>query len=122
MGQFFLAHDVDDWFVTFAGDLAGPLGVEAQTIQPWHFGEEAFKATCLWLKGLPTLEATNRLTPPEKGTEAHKAWSFIHQATPGADRWKLRSTFFPGIADAMADQWGRTCPDHREPEQLQLAI
>ena len=95
---------------------------QAQTIQPWHFGEEAFKATCLWLKGLPTLEATNRLTPPEKGTEAHKAWSFIHQATPGADRWKLRSTFFPGIADAMADQWGRTCPDHREPEQLQLAI
>lgn len=78
----------------------------AQTVQPWHFGDPAFKATSLYLRALPPLTPTNRLTPPKAGTEAHKSWSAIHRATPSANRWKIRSKTFPGIAAAMADQWG----------------
>lgn len=78
----------------------------AQTVQPWWFGEPAFKATGLYLRSLPPLVATNRLTPPVKETDEHKAWSKIHRASPGKDRWKLRSKTFQGIADAMASQWG----------------
>lgn len=88
----------------------------SQTVQPWWFGEEAFKATGLYLRGLPDLKPTLRLTPPRKADEPerHRAWSFIHMATPGEDRWKLRSKTFPGIADAMADQWGKLLP---QPDQ-----
>ncbi|MDI7862546.1 hypothetical protein MRS76_11295 [Rhizobiaceae bacterium n13] len=78
----------------------------AQTIQPWWFGDPAFKATSFYLRGLPRLVETNRLTPPRAGTDEHKAWSKVHRAPPGPDRWKIRSETFPGIADAMADQWG----------------
>ena len=77
-----------------------------QVVQPWHYGEEAFKATGLELVGLPDLVATDRLTPPQKGTDDHKRWSAIHRASPGPDRWKLRSTTYNGIAKAMATQWG----------------
>jgi hypothetical protein len=80
---------------------------QTQTVQPWYFGEPFFKATCLWLRGgIPELTPTNKLTPPARGTEAHKAWSMVHRATPGADRWKKRSRTFPGFAQAMALQWG----------------
>ena len=85
----------------------------AQTVQPWHFGDPAFKATSLYLRGLPRLVATNRLTPPKAGTAEHKAWSMIHRASPSADRWKVRSKTFPGIAAAMADQWGGYTQDNR---------
>lgn len=78
----------------------------AQHVQPWWFGDKAFKATGLYLRGLPPLTPTNKLTPPQKGTDEHKRWSAIHRASPGPDRWKLRSKTFPGIAAAMADQWG----------------
>jgi hypothetical protein len=82
----------------------------AQIVQPWQFGEEAFKGIGLYLRGLPCLEATDPLTPPAPGTEAHKAWSHIHRATgwgkAAATRWKERSRFFPGVAAAMATQWG----------------
>lgn len=79
-----------------------------QTVQPWWFGEPAFKATGLYLRGLPPLAATNRLTPPRKADEPdrHAAWSVVHRASPGPDRAKLRSRTFPGIAAAMAAQWG----------------
>lgn len=79
----------------------------AQTVQPWWFGDPAFKATSFYLRGLEPLRATDRLTPPAKGTYAHKSWSAVHRASPGADRWKIRSRTFPGIAAAMAAQWGR---------------
>ena len=79
----------------------------AQTIQPWWFGERAFKATGLYLKNLPKLQQTNRLDPPRPGTAEHKAWSKVHRASPGPNRAKERSRFFPAIAAAMADQWGR---------------
>lgn len=79
----------------------------AQTVQPWWFGEPAFKATGLYLRGLPALVETDRLTPPRPGTEEHKAWARVHRMPPGPDRWKLRSRTFDGIGRAMADQWGR---------------
>lgn len=82
----------------------------AQIVQPHQFGEPVFKGVGLYLRGLPPLEATAPLTPPAPGTEAHKAWSTIHRASgwgaKAATRWRERSRFFPGIAEAMADQWG----------------
>lgn len=78
----------------------------AQTVQPWQFGDEAFKATSFYLRGLPPLRPTNRLTPPRPGTDQHKAWSMIHRMSPGPDRAMARSKTFPGIARAMAEQWG----------------
>lgn len=83
------------------GDLPKP-----QIVQPWWFGEPFFKATGFYLRGLPQLRATNRLTPPKAGTDTHKAWSAVHRASPGPDRWRLRSRTFAGVADACADQWG----------------
>jgi hypothetical protein len=77
-----------------------------QVIQPWHFGEPRFKATCLWLRDIPALISTNRLTPPANGTAEHKAWSAVHRASPGPNRWKERSRTLPGIAKAFAAQWG----------------
>jgi len=68
-----------------------------QIIQPWQYGHGETKATCLWLKGLPVLEPTNIV----EGREQR-----IHNLPPSADRWKIRSTTFQGIADAMAQQWG----------------
>lgn len=88
----------------YARELIQPA--KRQVVQPWWFGEEAFKATGLELIGLPKLVATNKLTPPKPGTDEHKRWSFIHRASPGKNRWKLRSTTFQGISDAMAEQWG----------------
>jgi hypothetical protein len=68
-----------------------------QIIQPWMFGHGETKATCLWLKNLPKLEATDIVD----GREAR-----VHKMAPSPDRWKLRSLTFPNIAKAMADQWG----------------
>ncbi len=73
-----------------------------QIIQPWQFGHGETKATCLWLKGLPKLVPTNIVA----GREAR-----IHKMPPGPDRWKERSRTMQGIADAMADQWGRLPAD-----------
>ena len=72
-----------------------------QIIQPWQYGHGETKATCLWLKGLPLLLPTNVV----EGREAR-----IHHMPPSADRWKERSRTFQGIADAMADQWGKPAP------------
>lgn len=68
-----------------------------QVIQPWMFGHGETKATLLWLKNLPPLLATALHT----GREAR-----VHFAAPGPNRWKERSRTLPGIAGAMADQWG----------------
>ena len=68
-----------------------------QIIQPWQFGHGETKATCLWLKGLPKLQSTNIVEGREQ-----RIWKL----PPSADRWKLRSTTYQGIADAMAKQWG----------------
>jgi hypothetical protein len=68
-----------------------------QIIQPWMFGHGETKATCLWLKGLPLLVPTNIVDGRDDR---------IHKMPPSADRWKLRSTTYLGIASAMAEQWG----------------
>ncbi len=78
----------------------------AQTVQPWWFGDPAFKATGFYLKNLPPLAPTAKLTPPAKGTDAHKRWSWVHRMPPGPDRARERARFFPGMAAAMASQWG----------------
>lgn len=87
-----------------ARDLIGP---PSQYVQPWWFGDEAFKATGWWLYGLNRLAPTNKLTPPRPGTEEHRRWSFVHRMPPGPDREERRSETFPGHAAAIADQWGR---------------
>lgn len=76
-------------------------------VQPWWFGEPYFKATGFSLRNLPPLTPTNRLTPPPRGSEEWKRWNMIHRASPGPDRWKLRSRTFAGVAEAAAMQWGR---------------
>ena len=76
-----------------------------QVVQPWWFGDKAFKATGFELIGLPDLIATNKLTPPQSGTDEHKEWSKVHRMSPGPERAKLRSKTYPGIAKAMAEQW-----------------
>lgn len=68
-----------------------------QIIQPWMFGHGETKATCLWLKNLPLLVATDVV----EGREAK-----VHRMPPSPDRWKERSRTYQGIADAMAAQWG----------------
>jgi hypothetical protein len=81
-----------------------------QVIQPWQFGHYETKATCLWLWGVDSLRPTYR-TPDECRealgiTAGTKPEARIHKMPPSADRWKLRSMTYPGIAQAMADQWG----------------
>lgn len=74
----------------------------SQSVQPWQYGHGETKRTCLWLKNLPPLVPTNIVA----GRQAR-----VHLATPGPDRWKERSRFFPGIAQAMAEQWGGIVPE-----------
>ena len=77
-----------------------------QSVQPYEFAESIdaedniSKRTCLWLRNLPPLIKTGTLT---RETARHD----IHNASPGKDRWKVRSKFHKGIAEAMADQWGK---------------
>lgn len=73
-----------------------------QIIQPWQFGTGETKATCLWLKNLPLLTPANIV----EGREPK-----IHMMPPSKDRWKLRSKTYQGIAEAMAQQWGK-CNSH----------
>jgi len=68
-----------------------------QTIQPWQHGHGEVKKTCLWLKNLPKLVPSNIVEGREQ-----RIWKL----PPGKDRWKIRSTTYSGIAEAMAVQWG----------------
>lgn len=84
--------------------IENPIGIMStryrkpdQIIQPWQFGHGEVKATCLWLKNLPLLQPTNIVS----GRTPR-----VHYASPGPERWKERSRTLPGIAKAMAEQWG----------------
>jgi len=84
--------------------IENPIGVMStflrkpdQVVRPWMFGHGETKATCLWLKGLPILTPTNIV----EGREQR-----LHLLPKTPDRAKLRSKTFPGIAKAMAEQWG----------------
>lgn len=80
-----------------------------QIITPYQFGHDASKKTCLWLKNLPPLRPTNFVEPrvvngkPRWGNQTD---SGQNKLAPSADRWKIRSETYSGIAQAMADQWG----------------
>lgn len=86
-----------------------------QIVQPWWFGDKAFKATGWELIGFPELIPTDKLTPPEKDTEEHRAWSWVHRMPPGPNREKERSRFHLGMASAMAQQWGGFLSSGAEP-------
>ena len=84
--------------------IENPVGIMStlwrkpnQIIQPWMFGHGETKTTCLWLKGLPCLAPTNIVDGREQ-----RIWKM----PPSNDRARLRSKTFPGIAKAMAEQWG----------------
>ena len=87
----------------------------AQSVQPRHFGHAESKRTCCWLKGLPALvpayqkweDCRAALGLPADAKPEQR----VHKASPGADRWKERSRFFDGIAEAMAEQWAGLLPE-----------
>lgn len=82
-----------------------------QTVHPWMFGDEASKSTCLWLKNLPLLEATDIVDKGERivlksGKSLPKWYSdALTKAKSPAERRTLRSKTFKGMAEAMALQW-----------------
>lgn len=80
-----------------------------QIITPYMFGHDASKKTCLWLKGLAPLKPTEMVAP--RIVDGKKRWgnqtdSGQNKLAPSADRWKIRSETYKGIAEAMASQWG----------------
>ncbi len=77
-----------------------------QIIQPYQFGHLERKATCLWLKNLPKLETTRNVEDEMKKLPKREQQK-IHYMSPGPERWKKRSRTFEGIANAMAEQWGK---------------
>ena len=78
-----------------------------QIIHPWQHGHMEQKATCLWLKGLPNLTETSNVKEAMLKLPDNERQR-LHYLPPSADRWKLRSETYQGIADAMASQWGST--------------
>lgn len=101
------------------GALSRYIGKPTQTIQPYEFGHDASKRTALWLKGLPPLRPTKFVEPRLPGAEqpdlfglkptkprwGNQTDSGQNRLPPSADRWKLRSKTYEGIAQAMATQW-----------------
>jgi hypothetical protein len=90
--------------------IENPVGIMSthyrkpdQLIQPWQFGHDASKKTCLWLKGLPTLTPTEVL---RKARYANQTPSGQNKLGPSPERARLRSKTYSGIATAMAEQWG----------------
>lgn len=71
----------------------------SQSVQPWQFGHGETKRTCFWLRKLMPLKPTKIV----EGREQR-----VFRMPPSPDRWKERSRFFPGIAAAMAEQWGQS--------------
>lgn len=88
-----------------------------QIVQPWMFGHPESKTTCLWLKNLPLLVPTHVLEKPPCGYWENQTPSGQNKLGPSADRWKLRSATYLGIAEAMATQWSAL-----DAAQLQLGI
>ena len=78
------------------------LGKASQYIQPYEFGHAEQKKTGLWLKGLPKLIPTDVIDVSNLPDNQRQR---LHYLPPSKDRWKIRSTTFQGIANAMADQW-----------------
>lgn len=97
--------------------IENPVGIMSsewrkpdQIVQPYMFGDSAEKKTCLWLKGIAPLTPVNEVTPPERvkfnSGKTMPKWYADCWHLPKEERSKIRSQTFPGIAKAMADQWG----------------
>ena len=97
--------------------IENPVGVMSthfrkpnKTVHPYMFGDPERKATCFWLKGLPLLQPTNVVEPVviqyKNGNGSYSPWLMNTISLPKAERAKARSKTFPGIAKAMAEQWG----------------
>ena len=112
-------QDAIDFFLRLAAQpipriaIENPVGIMStlwrkpdQIIQPWQFGEDASKKTCLWLKGLPLLSPTKVLPGGAPARRANQTASGQNRLGPSPARAMLRSRTYQGIADAMADQWG----------------
>lgn len=82
-------------------DLPAP-----QMVQPFWFGEPAYKGTGWYLRGLRPLVATDLLPEPARNSDEWRAWSRVHRMPPGPERARLRSRSYPGMMAAAADQWG----------------
>lgn len=113
------------FFCSFFSAYAGPLCVEnpvmhghalaelaargvgnfSQSVQPYQFGHLETKRTCLWLRDLPALRGTDDVEAAMRRLPKSRT-NLVHLASPGPDRWALRSRTYPGIASAMAAQWG----------------
>lgn len=92
--------------------IENPVGVMSrvfrkpdQVIQPWYFGDDASKKTCLWLRNLPPLVETDRLPGDHKTRRANQTPGGQNKLPPSDKRAELRSKTYPGIANAMAAQW-----------------
>ena len=98
--------------------IENPIGIMSnlyrkpdQIIQPYQFGHPESKATCLWLKDLPKLQETDNVKELWKSLPKNQAQR-VHYLPPSKDRGKLRSKTYPGIAKAMAEQWGEYILKH----------
>lgn len=87
---------------------------QTQLVQPWMFGHTEKKGTCFWLKNLPALVPTTNLKA-QTNALPKTVQQRLHYMPPGPDRWKERSKTYPGIADAMAKQWGLFCMADKAP-------
>ena len=116
-------HEAVNFFMEFALSdipkiaIENPVGYMStawrkpdQIIHPYMFGDPARKATCLWLKGLPKLTPTDMVEPGiihyKNGNGTDNPWHMETIKLPPNERAKARSKTFPGIAKAMAEQWG----------------
>lgn len=81
---------------------------QTQTIQPYQYGHNHSKRTCLWLKNLPPLYPTNILPTPPDGRWDNQTPCGADRTAPGPECWRTRSRTFSGIAEAMAEQWRLT--------------
>jgi hypothetical protein len=97
--------------------IENPIGIMSsvyrkpdQIIQPWQYGHDTTKATCLWLKGLPLLKPTNIVDKGgvwvAKSGKRMSQWFYESSLLPPKERERMRNKTFQGIADAMAEQWG----------------
>jgi len=94
------------------GCISSKIRKPDQIVQPWQFGEDASKSTCLWLKNLPKLVTTNEFPPRIAGGK--KRWgnqtdSGQNKLGPSDERALLRSKTYQGIAEQMALQWAGVC-------------
>ena len=88
------------------GCLSTRIRKPDQIIQPWQFGHPESKTTCLWTQALAPLTPTNVLPKPASGRWDNMTASGQNKLPPSADRWKIRSKTYKGIAEAIAAQWG----------------